>query len=146
MQSKLKDLAQRLADLAAEYTPSMIVLGEGINDIRLTPNFRLVEFQCKHCGSVKLDPELVRRLQAMRDELGHPLVITSGYRCPEHNKAVGGAAGSQHLHGTAADIVCPGVTIQQVRQVAEKYFGDGGIGRYNGYTHVDTGPKRRWTG
>ncbi|HHV41964.1 MAG TPA: DUF882 domain-containing protein [Clostridiaceae bacterium] len=146
MQNKLKDLAQKLADLAAEYTPHIQTLGKGINDVNLAPNFKLREFECKHCGTVKIDPELVRRLQVMRDEIGKPIIINSGYRCPEHNRAVGGAAGSQHLYGTAADIVCPGASIQQVRQAAEKHFKNGGIGRYNTYTHVDTGPKRRWTG
>jgi len=147
LRDKLKDMAQKLADLAAEYTPSVIVLGESINDIRLTPNFRLKEFACKHCGTVKLDPELVRRLQAMRDELGNPIVINSGYRCPEHNRAVGGATNSQHLYGRAADIVCPGLTTAQLYKVAEKHFEDGGLGRYAGYVHVDTRViKARWTG
>lgn len=38
--------------------------------------------------------------------VGRPIVISSGYRCPELNKAVGGVATSQHLKGEAADIVC----------------------------------------
>jgi len=147
MQNKLKDLAQKLADLAAEYTPHIQTLGEGINDVNLAPNFKLREFECKHCGTVKIDPELVRRLQVMRDEIGKPIIINSGYRCPEHNRAVGGASGSQHLYGRAADIVCPGLTTAQLYKVAEKHFEDGGLGRYAGYVHVDTrGTKARWTG
>lgn len=49
--------------------------------------------------------ELVERvLQPLRDRVGHPLRINSGYRCPELNKAVGGVATSQHVKGEAADI------------------------------------------
>lgn len=44
-------------------------------------------------------------LQPIRDGLGIPIKVTSGYRCPGLNKAVGGAKSSQHLEGKAADIV-----------------------------------------
>lgn len=43
-------------------------------------------------------------LQPLRDYLGKPVVISSGYRSSEVNKAVGGVRGSQHLRGEAADI------------------------------------------
>ena len=43
-------------------------------------------------------------LQPLRDDLGLPVVISSGYRCPELNKAVEGVASSQHTKGEAADI------------------------------------------
>ena len=43
-------------------------------------------------------------LQPLRDYLEKPVVISSGYRCSEVNKAVGGVSGSQHLKGEAADI------------------------------------------
>lgn len=39
-----------------------------------------------------------------------PIIVTSGYRCPELNKAVGGAANSAHVLGLAADINQPGMT------------------------------------
>ena len=45
-------------------------------------------------------------IQPLRDAWGEPLAINSGYRCPEVNKAVGGAPTSQHAKGEAAD-VCP---------------------------------------
>ena len=43
-------------------------------------------------------------LQPLRDFLGKPVVISSGYRCAELNKAVGGVKNSQHMKGEAADI------------------------------------------
>ena len=46
----------------------------------------------------------VEVLQPIRDAWGQPIVVTSGYRCPKLNAAVGGVKGSQHLLGQAADI------------------------------------------
>lgn len=43
-------------------------------------------------------------LDPLRQAWGAPIVVSSGYRCPELNKAVKGAANSQHLLGQAADI------------------------------------------
>ena len=45
-------------------------------------------------------------LQPLRDSVGKPLVVSSGYRCPRLNRAIGGSATSQHMEGRAADIVC----------------------------------------
>jgi hypothetical protein len=60
--------------------------------IELLPNLRL----------------LARGLDQVRRLLGHRLEISSGYRCPALNAAVGGAANSQHVQGLAADFTCPG--------------------------------------
>lgn len=43
-------------------------------------------------------------LDPLREMYGKPIYISSGYRCPELNKAVGGVSGSQHKTGQAADI------------------------------------------
>jgi uncharacterized protein YcbK (DUF882 family) len=118
-----------------------------VNNIKVSENFKLSEFQCKcGCQTVKLHSELLRRLQAIRTETGRPVVINSGYRCPAHNRTVGGASGSQHLHGKAADIVIKGLSIAEQRKICEKHFADGGIGYAATYTHVDVrGTRARWT-
>lgn len=46
-------------------------------------------------------------LQRIRCALGRPMIITSGYRCPELNLAVGGVESSQHVKGEAADFISP---------------------------------------
>ena len=74
--------------------------------------FEMREFACKCCG--QLPPSAEQNLQALvdhvldpaRERLGMPITVNSGYRCPAHNKAVGGVKNSQHLKGEAADITC----------------------------------------
>ena len=45
-------------------------------------------------------------LQPLRERYGKPIIVTSGYRCKELNKRVGGVINSQHIKGEAADIIC----------------------------------------
>lgn len=47
-------------------------------------------------------------LDPLREAWGGPLVVSSGYRCPELNRAVGGSETSAHLAGWAADLVPDG--------------------------------------
>lgn len=50
---------------------------------------------------------LVREvLDPVRRKMGKPIVVNSGFRCPLHNGRVGGASGSQHMKGEAADVRC----------------------------------------
>lgn len=53
-------------------------------------------------------------LQPLRDGIGRPLNISSGYRCPALNKAVGGVPTSQHATGEAADVWCTTLTPYQL--------------------------------
>ncbi len=92
--------------------------------------FAFREFKSKGNGWIKVHPRLLNRLDAMRRATG-PIHIVSGYRDPAHNKRVGGASSSQHLHGTAADIsVCP------VAVAEDCGFSGIGIGN-GGAIHVD---------
>ena len=74
--------------------------------------FKEKEFACKCCGQL---PPLAREnvkalvsevLDPVREKLGMPIVVNSGYRCEKHNKDVGGVRNSQHLRGEAADVTC----------------------------------------
>lgn len=65
--------------------------------------------------------QLAVQLERVRHALGdNPLIISSGYRCPELNKAVGGARRSAHMEGWAADFTCPafGTPLQIVKALA----------------------------
>ena len=75
-----------------------------------------------------------------------PLLVNSGFRTREHNAHIEGAAyNSMHLYGKAADIRVGTRTPDEVARMAH-FFGFGGVGLYQTFTHVDTGRKRFWTG
>jgi len=63
-------------------------------------NFSPAEIACRGSGQLKLHPEALDTLQALRDKLGKPLIVHSAYRSPEHNRAAGGARASKHMEGT----------------------------------------------
>lgn len=103
----------------------------------LTKNFSLYEFECGHCGRLDvLDERLVAALQRLRDAVGKPLVIVSGYRCCIGNRSVGGTTYSQHLFGRAVDIPAGYATVAQCERA-----GFSGIGiRAGKVVHVDITP------
>ena len=86
----------------------------------------------------------------MRDHLGKSISINSGYRSPNHNKKIGGAKASQHLLGTASDIVVDGVKPSEVAKAIVQLIGEGkmkegGLKAYATFTHYDIrGFKARW--
>jgi zinc D-Ala-D-Ala carboxypeptidase len=67
-------------------------------------SFSPQEMACRGTGKLLIVPSAMDKLQALRDRLGKPMVVNSAYRSPEHNQAVGGAAGSKHLEGLAYDV------------------------------------------
>jgi uncharacterized protein YcbK (DUF882 family) len=85
-----------------------------LNDIFVSPNFRLYEFQSRDTGEVKIYPELIQKTQQIRDILRLPVTINSGYRTPERNQAVGGVPNSLHCQGKAVDLSCAFVSLAQL--------------------------------
>ena len=51
--------------------------------------------------------ELCRRVNELRQSYGRPMIASSGYRDPAHNRKIGGSPTSRHLRGTAVDILDP---------------------------------------
>ncbi|RLF87747.1 peptidase M15 [Thermococci archaeon] len=72
----------------------------------LIKHFSEDEFKCPCCGRCDMNPGFVFMLDTLREILGTPLVITSGFRCAKHNREIGGKENSAHLKGLAADILC----------------------------------------
>ena len=79
--------------------------------------------------------------------------MTSGYRCPEHDKAVGGTSSGQHTKGTAADVCCYGQDGQPISSKTvcckAQDLGFGGIANITSsyqYTHLDVRTGYRWLG
>lgn len=105
---------------------------------QITSNFKVREFACKDGSDVIfVSDELVKVLQQIRDHFGKAVTINSGYRTPTYNKKIGGATYSQHMYGTAADIVVSGVKPSDVYAYANSILKAGGVGKYDTFTHVD---------
>lgn len=87
--------------------------------MKLSAHFQLQEFvRSEAAERLRIDntppQEIVPRLIAVaemleriRAVLGSPITVTSGYRCPELNVAIGGVRNSDHIYGRAADFVAP---------------------------------------
>jgi len=130
--------------------------------ILVTDHFSLDEFS-SHDGAIYPVEWIDDRLHPLCDVLeklratlgGHAITILSGYRSPAHNARVGGAKASQHMQGRAADIIVEGYAPSDVHASLLQLFaaGDikiGGLGKYNGWVHVDIRPWQghlcQWTG
>ena len=85
-----------------------------------------------------IDKRLVDVLDKIRERVGRPVYIESGYRCEDHNREVGGVTNSQHVLGTAADITVDDISIDELADIAKECGADG-IGRYYGlqFVHID---------
>jgi N-acetylmuramoyl-L-alanine amidase len=84
-------------------------------------------------------------IDAIRQELGAPIRITSCFRSPAYNACVGGAPSSTHLQFNAIDFTCRSGTPEIWRRVAARVRASdrrfaGGIGVYpsTGFLHIDT--------
>lgn len=112
--------------------------------MKLSQHFTSQEFACG-CANCQGQPsarepmnyKFVKRLQVMREIFGQAMVISSGYRCPEHNRAVGGVAGSYHVRGRAADISLASSADRYELLGAAIKAGFTGIGIGATFLHVD---------
>lgn len=94
----------------------------------------------------RVQPDLISKATAIAQAMNVQLTITSAYRNPEYNQRVGGAPNGYHPRGQALDITQSQFTQAQRQQFLREAVrvGIGGIGIYNSFTHIDTGPVRAW--
>lgn len=107
--------------------------------------FKPEEFTCRcGCGRNGMEASFMYTLEGFRATCGFPIIITSGYRCPDHNEKISstGRAGP-HTTGCAADISIAGVFAFKVLSLCDR-AGFTGIGiKQHGvhtkrYIHLDT--------
>lgn len=105
----------------------------------IAPNFKRRELLCFCCQKEGIKDELVFHLQMAHDLLpAHSvMIITSGYRCEEHNKEVGGVEDSAHLEGLAADVKCEDPRYRFLLIAALIKVGFKRIGIYDSFVHCD---------
>ncbi len=124
--------------------------------MKLTNNFSKSEFDCS-CGCdmplgvLHNVQKLANQLQALRNVVGSPIKINSGYRCQNYNdNVVKGAKNSQHKLGKASDIVIEEMTPQETFELIDLLINEGellqgGLSAYATFTHYDIRKtKARW--
>lgn len=85
--------------------------------------------------------QLAQRMERVRKEVGdRPITITSGWRSPRVNRAVGGAMRSKHLTGEACDFTVQGRTPRETQSMLEWW--EGGMGYGKSFTHLDIRPAK----
>lgn len=115
--------------------------------MKLSEHFDSKEFSCPCCGKVEVSPRLVSALEVLRAAVGGKAIrINSGYRCPSHNKSVGGVQNSQHVLGLAVDVYVEGLSGQGIYDAASSISAFHGFGVAPGWAHLDVreSPVVRW--
>jgi uncharacterized protein YcbK (DUF882 family) len=115
--------------------------------MKLSKNFSLSEFNSKDGTAadqlvIKNLTILAEQLEVLREYLGKPIRVTSGYRSKEHNAKIGGSKNSTHVNGMAADIKVANSRPLEVYNAIEKLIADGkmkqgGLGLYRSWVHYD---------
>ena len=105
--------------------------------------FTSAEFACKHCNQLPsggMHEGLIRVLDQLREQLGESLIVSSGYRCPTHNRNIGGASQSYHMKGIAADVYIHSdrYSPHRIAKMALECGSDTAVAYPNqGFVHVD---------
>jgi len=121
--------------------------GDVIANRHVTEHFRLEELVCPCCERIRITPGFyihMELLERLRRDYGEPIMVNSGYRCPDHNKEIGGTENSWHMR-FATDL---GETDEDKRRELYKIalsLNFGGIGLYTWGIHLDMRPEPyRW--
>lgn len=124
--------------------------------MKLSEHFTLKEFQCK-CGQkhpTLISNELIEKLERLYTALGAGKgIVNSGYRCPTHDKRVGGSGGGQHTKGVAVDIVfydkkgkIIGSDVVSCKAQDVGFSGIANIDKTYTATHLDVRTGKKWYG
>ena len=102
-------------------------------------NFAATEFVCTHCNALKISPIVLDFLQSYRTHTGKSVVITSAYRCPEHNNSVSSTGeDGPHTTGFAIDISTNTQSQYELLRFGLHYTPRPlGLGIAKSFTHLD---------
>ena len=113
---------------------------------KIGQHFKVREFACKDGSQVVyVDDYLVSILDILRNKIGKPVHINSGYRTPEWNKKCGGAKYSYHMCGMAADIRVNGMSAKELANKLNEIVPDKcGIIVYSTWVHFDVRTEKKY--
>lgn len=103
----------------------------------MTNYFKRSEVMCPCCKDGDILPDFRAKLNKAREIAGIPFIISSGFRCPEHNSAVGGSKTSSHMVGCAVDIKCNNSRDRKIIVDSLLKAGLNRIGISRSFIHVD---------
>ena len=89
--------------------------------------FEDYELRCSHCGDERMQPHFMEHIIVLRELLGFPFVVTSGYRCPNHPIEAPKESPGAHTTGMAMDIQVSGNNAHRLLDAALR-AGFSGIG------------------
>ena len=104
-------------------------------------HFSRDEFGWTHCGAEQMQEAFLVRLDLLRDLLGFPLVVTSGWRCRDHPLEAGKPEPGAHSMGIAVDLAVKNhAALETVRMAAVLGFTGIGVNQKGTkrYIHLDT--------
>lgn len=131
-------------DLDEDDYSAPVTLASAGGMARLAPNGLRTQHDKVQVSCLK--PQLVSMIKRLESHYRKPVVITSGYRSPSHNRSVSGAKRSLHMSCAAADLQIPGVSKWEIARQVRSWPGRGGVGTYchTESIHIDVGPERDW--
>ena len=108
---------------------------------------KVSNFACQcGCGFNNTSLDFIDIILGIEKKYACCIIVTSGCRCREHNKIIGGKDDSRHTYGDASDLTCIPVAILKViaQDLDENW--EGGFHYYpeKNIIHIDRGDKRRW--
>ena len=107
-----------------------------------SPFFKPEEFQCQcnyeNCVDSYqfMNESFLEALFKVRSQIDFPLVVTSGYRCKKHNKAVGGVPFSAHTRGVAVDVSIRS-SLQRYELIEQLVYHGLSFGVYSNFIHIE---------
>lgn len=123
----------------------------GFMNKKISDHFSEEEMQCPCCEALIYDPELIKAAERLRGYLNKSMIVTSGYRCKDHDTKISGVSGV-HCTGKAMDFYVPKMSNREVWEAIETSCPGvfQGVGSYpdtnNQVIHIDIWEKRwsRW--
>ncbi|MFZ5475270.1 MAG: D-Ala-D-Ala carboxypeptidase family metallohydrolase [Myxococcota bacterium] len=106
--------------------------------LEIAPNFVLEEYMAEWKGRWGvMQTHVVDAMQDVRDEVGGPVSVNSGYRSPEYNAGVGGVTYSRHQYGDAVDLDVEGMSADELADICDRLGADYVATYSTGHTHCD---------
>jgi uncharacterized protein YcbK (DUF882 family) len=105
--------------------------------------------KCYKCDRTQevMDSKIIAAFIMLREQIGEPITIKSGFRCPQHNRFCNGASNSMHMSGSALDLMPKNYNIDEFYSLCLAIPTINGLGKGKYFVHIDCryGERTQWT-